>query len=407
MQLVKMTPTLLRKRADGSLESTKGLESLVCCLSGFDTSDPRDTVNAFISISREAKRLGAVNQNTLKLPAPDYGKDLFEIYRDFMKWVVETTGSLDILCRHWALKERDTPTPTTPRLVELPSWIKFVEDSTWGKGEDRLRGRKAGDSFVGLPEQNNYNASGRRGLPYKVADVVFPRSPVSSNKLKTSASMSKSTSAKPSVVHDMTLLVRGMIIGTVSFRTDPFPDGVITKACLEGLGWSFDRNATEIADVPDQLWQTLVADRDPQGKGTPAWYKTACEHCLTYQTNNGHLNISNILRQETKSQIVPDYLRRVRAVTWNRSFIKGIPHCDNESEQCNKSQLVGFGPPDVKAKGIIAILYGCSVPVILRPMPAMSGPPTKFQLVGEAYIYGKMDGEAFGDHYEETYFKLV
>ncbi|KAH7345860.1 heterokaryon incompatibility protein-domain-containing protein [Pyrenochaeta sp. MPI-SDFR-AT-0127] len=406
-QLVDMTPTLFRKRSDGSLESTKGLESLVCCLSGFDTSDPRDTINAFISISREANRLGSFNRSTPKPPAPDYGKDLFEIYRDFVKWVVETSGSLDIICRHWALKERTTPTPTTPRLVQLPSWIKFVEDSAWGKGEDRLRGRKAGDSFVGLPENNNYNASGRRGLSYKGANVEFPEIRILRNKPRKRAYMRKPASATPLVVHDMSLLVRGVIIGTVSFRTDPFPDGVITKTCLEGLGWSFDRHATEIAGSPDQLWQTLVADRDPQGKSTPAWYKRACEYCLTYQTNNGHINIGNILRQKNHPDIVHTYLRRVRAVTWNRSFIRGISLCDNGPEQCHKSQIVGFGPPDTKLEDIIAILYGCSVPVILRPMPTISDKPTEFQLVGEAYIYGKMDGEAFDDHCKETDFKLV
>jgi len=399
--LVDMTSTLFRKRPDGTLESTKGLESLVCSLSGFDTSDPRDTINAFRSISKEVTRYDPRATGPLKPPpAPNYSKDLFEIYRDFVKWVVDTTGSIDIICRHWALKERQERTPTTPRLVPLPSWILFVEDSAWGKGEDLFRGRKAGDSFVGLPGSNNYNACGRQG---KQAQVKFPRSPVH-----------RASAIPTQVTHDMSMHVKGVMIGTVSFRTDPFPDGVITKDCLEGLGWVFDKNATEINQVPAKLWQTLVADRDPQGNPPPHWYKAACEHCLSFQTNNGHININTILQHRRNLQsgfrdIVYDYLCRVRAVTWNRSFLRGNPICSATTNTCDfeHDELVGFGPPRTEKGDVIAILYGCSVPVILRPTQNGSGEHLGYLFVGEAYIYGKMDDEAFGVHCEEKNFKLL
>ncbi|KAB2104030.1 hypothetical protein AG0111_0g7902 [Alternaria gaisen] len=397
--LVDMTSTLFRKRTDGSLESTRGLESLVCSLAGFDTSDPRDTINAFRSISKEVTRYDLRLAESHKLPpTPNYSHDLFEIYRDFVQWVIETTGSIDIICRHWALKERKEPTPTTPRLVHLPSWILFAEDSAWGKGEDMFRGRKAGDSFVGVPGSNNYNACGRR---YKQAEVAFPQSPVQC-----------SSTIPAQVTHDMSMYVKGVMIGSVSFRTDPFPDGVITKDCLECLGWVFDKNAKEIAEVPAKLWQTLVADRDPQGGPPPPWYKTACQHCLAYQTNNGHINLGNILRRklQTGSQdLVYDYLCRVRAVTWNRSFLRGDPICNAVSKDCgsNHDELVGFGPPLTEKGDVIAILYGGSVPVILRPTESSPGDHLGYRFVGEAYIYGKMDDEAFGVHCQEETFKLL
>jgi hypothetical protein len=161
--LVDMTSSLFRIRPDGSYESTKRSKSLVCFLHGFDTSDPRDTINAFRSISKEANRLESRQRAAQPPPRPNYSKDLFEIYRDFVRWVIADTGSLDIICRHWALNERKECTPITPRLVELLSWILFVEDSTLGKGEELFRGRKAGDSFVGMPDSKNYNACVTRG----------------------------------------------------------------------------------------------------------------------------------------------------------------------------------------------------------------------------------------------------
>jgi len=396
--LVDMKSTLIHKGPDGTLVPTQGLESLVCSSSGLDTSDPRDTINALRSISKEAYWPESRQEASRPPPVPDYNKDLFEIYRDFVKWVVDTTGSIDIICRHWALRERQEPTPTTPRLVQLPSWILFVEDSAWGKGEGLFRGRNVSDSFVGLPGSNNYNACGRQN---KQARVKFPQSPV------------HRTSAVPSrVIHDMSMSVNGVMIGTVSFRTDPFPDSVITKDCLEGLGWVFDNHAVENPEIPDKLWQTLVADRDPQGNPPPLWYKKACQHCLTYQTNNGHLNINTILRgklQGGPTNIVYDYLCRVRAVTRDRSFLRGDPisSATTNTRDFDQEELVGFGPPRTEKGDAIAILYGCSVPVILRPTQNGSGEHLGYLFVGEAYIYGKMYGEAFEVDCVEKTFKLL
>ncbi|KAF1830397.1 hypothetical protein BDW02DRAFT_582932 [Decorospora gaudefroyi] len=409
-QLVDMTSRLFRRRYDGSYESTQGLESLVCSLSGFDTSDPRDTINAFRSISKEAHRPTQGSQPPP--PMPNYGIDLFEIYRDFVKWVIHTKASVDILCRHWALKERTELGPTTPRLVQLPSWILFVEDSAWGKGEDLFRGRKAGDSFVGLPGSNIYNASGT-GKQYKQAQVFFPPSPVGPLSPRMPGRTATASASSTQVTHDMSLKVTGVMIGTVSFRTDPFPDGVITRNCLEGLGWSFNKDATEIKDVPNQLWQTLVADRDEEGNRPCTWYKTACQACLAYETTNGHINIGNILRQNTvidgEEPAVHQYLRRVRAVTWNRSFMKAEPFRNAASQDgyADHGQLVGFGPPKTEKGDILVIFYGCSVPVVLRPLVSESGELDGYHFVGEAYIYGKMDGEAFEDDYNEEIFRLL
>lgn len=397
--LVDTTSTLFRKRPDGSVESRKGLESLVCSLASFDASDPRDTINALRSICKEVIRFDSgIVETHEPPPIPNYSDDLFEVYRNFVQWIIETTGSIDIICRHWALKERMERTPTTPRLVRLPSWILFVDGSAWGRGDDMFRGRKAGDSFVGLPGSNNYNACGERN---EQADVKFSRS-----------SNYEDPSATGLFTHDMSMYVKGVMIGSVSFRTDPFPDGVITKDCLECLGWVVNKNVKEIAEAPTKLWQTLVADRDPHGGPPPQWYKTACQHTLTYQSNNGHINIGKILGrklQDGSQDLVYEYLCRVRAVTWNRSFLRGDPICSAASGDCvsNHDELVGFGPSMTEEGDVIAILYGCSVPVILRPIGFNKSQQPSWEFIGEAFIYGKMDGEAFGVHCQERTFKLI
>jgi hypothetical protein len=56
-----------------------------------------------------------------------------------------------------------------------------------------------------------------------------------------------------------------------------------------------------------------------------------------------------------------------------------------------KRQLLGLAPPDTQEGDIVAILYGCSVPVVLRRLKKSE---RAYQLVGESYVYGMMDGEA-------------
>lgn len=407
--LVEITSNLFRREsgAGGSNESTMGLETLVCSLSNFDTSDPRDTINAFLNICKELNPTNSDNPH--KVPEPDYSKDLFEIYRDFVEWAVTTSRSLDIICRYWALPERASKTLTTPRLVELPTWMLLVDDSAFGRGDEVYDGRKAADSLVGLPGSYQYHASGS-GWRQKPPEVVFPTDHESLHE-GPSAEDEKDKqvpSKRHFIGHNMTLQAKGVAVGTVSFRNQPFADGVIPKECLEKLGWSFNWRATEIKDVPDQLWQTLVADRGPNGKPKELFYRRACQHCLVSLTRNGHINIDKVL-SESESSSTKDYLERVRAVTWDRSFIEGTPIVTEKRKSFPgvHNKLVGLGPSKTKEGDIIAILYGCSVPVILRPVPAETTDVQDYWFIGEAYIHGKMDGEAIGEHFEERYFRLI
>jgi hypothetical protein len=78
-----MTTTLFQIEGNGSKVSTKGLEPLVYLLSGFDTSDRYDTINALRHISREFTRSDWVEG--LQVPVSDYKEGIFEVYPDFVK----------------------------------------------------------------------------------------------------------------------------------------------------------------------------------------------------------------------------------------------------------------------------------------------------------------------------------
>lgn len=404
--LVDMTSDLFPRRLDGKSESTMGLEKLVSRLATFNTSDPRDTINCLRNICRELNHRDRQSSQAKLPPEPDYTQDLFEVYRDFVKWVIEDSESLDIICRHWALKERKTQYETgptaAPRLVELPTWILTSEEGSFGFGEAVFRGRKAGDSFVGLPGEAYYSASRRTHPEVQWGKPSVQKAPLSVQ----SRARAISNPLADRVLHDMSLTVGGYLIGRVDWTSDPIPDGVIPQRGLERLGWNRDDGARGTA-APDQLFRTLVAGRGPHGTPVPTYYSRACLYCLLNETPNGHINTKELLQADDAKymkHIVQDYLERVRAVTWNRVILQGSPVHGVSGPQSLPttpmtpdvpkmlSHIVGLGPPRTQARDVIAILFGCSVPVILRPYAG------EYKFIGEAYIYGKMDGEVMYEY---------
>jgi hypothetical protein len=61
-----------------------------------------------------------------------------------------------------------------------------------------------------------------------------------------------------------------------------------------------------------------------------------------------------------------------------------------------KDGLMGLGPECARPGDIVAILYGCQWPAVLRPLPT----PGEYEFLECAYVYGIMDGEAVHRHEE-------
>lgn len=415
--LVEVLSNTFQRHANGTIYSPRqGLESLISSLSTFETSDPRDTIYTLLNLAKETFNLPSEDkvrkEKRLKRneanppPFPDYDKNLLDVYTNFMKWCIKESGSLDILCRPWALPEvKEKPDKFYPDLVELPSWITTVRDSAFGSQQESFGGRKTGDSFVGSPDNRCYNASLNQppdiqwGRDQGVAPTKSPISRLPSGKQVPKI-------PRPQQGLSRVLTVKGFYLGQVKERHQ-MPEGIITKEVLEALG--HDPSQSQLVGVPDSVWRTLVADRGPDGKAPPAWYHRACITCLAADTSSGNIDINQILQKKDTTKMQTDYLKRVQAVCWNRTFIE----CGNDDDG---NKLFGIAPVTVKTGDLVCILYGCSVPCILRQTLYGSGSDSKeggseergskdpsyfYQLIGEAFILGQMDGEAIMDLSEE------
>ena len=150
-------------------------------------------------------------------------------------------------------------------------------------------------------------------------------------------------------------------------------------------------------EIPPHFWRTLVADRETNGQLAPKWYYTALDNALTKRNSNGDLITTDLIRQGQPEDMVA-FLQRAQDVVWNRKFFL--------LERAEKPRF-GLGPAKAQKGDIVCILFGCSVPVVLRKIETSQVPA--YILVGEAFIYNMMEGQAQNEHRdsESTVYRLV
>lgn len=89
------------------------------------------------------------------------------------------------------------------------------------------------------------------------------------------------------------------------------------------------------------------------------------------------------------------YARSLRRVTWGRAIFH------------TKDGQLGLGLECIQPGDIIAILYGCEYPVVMRPLPTLG----EYTFLECAYVYGIMEGEAVRRHkelgHEDVRFRIV
>ena len=409
--MVETTSDLFRKSEDGEiLERLLDLETLVSSLLTFDAGNPRDIIYALLSLARDSPLVKPPPRSQISdsrdLLRPDYGKHAIEVYTDFVNHCIKS-GSLDIICRHWAVPFRrepkaDFPDSTKQRLlhlVKLPSWIGLLEDSPFGP-PSKLTGRVNADSLVGTPNKRRYNASGGE-MPVAHFETKGQKdqngnasasSPSQStpNPLKRKAQAIEEVPEKSLSEFDVTLCCKGLKLATVTKLSPRMVNATIPKECLDMGGWGKDEKDKLPNRVPDKLWRTLCADRGPDGLNPPSWYHRACLHCLATTSPSGDINTGELILDENSPELMVRYLKRVQSVVWSRMVLQAT----STSTQNPDEQFFGLASQKTELGDLVCILFGCTVPVILRERnDKVHGVYHEF--IGESYIHGKMDGEAF------------
>jgi hypothetical protein len=394
-RLVDGLSDLFRKSEDGVIMQYRfSLEYLVSTLSAFQATNPRDTIYAVLSLAEDTGTIFSARPSAripvdvnnpgknieqysdkekqmlqdvmivwrkrVNKPYPvDYDKSFFEVCKDFLEFTIENSQSLDMICRPWA------PVPLTYD-EKLPSWIRTVHDAAYRPGANRFHSRINADSLVGVPGtgKGNYNAAG--SYPSKRTWRI----------------------GKSGTPEDRSLFVGGFILGSINEKALPAQQGNIPESWLKLGNW---KDASNLP--PSAFWRTIVADRGPNGKNTPPYYRFACWQAGEQRAADTGIDTEFLVtvynsNRHGKESFLAEYLRRVQSVVWGRVLIRMTIGASDD--------YLGLASQSVKEGDLICIVFGCSVPVVLRPFFVRDESYARYyEFNGECYIHGMMDGEAF------------
>ena len=224
--------------------------------------------------------------------------------------------------------------------LSLPSWVAGIEGAPFnlyphpGMSYPKM-GRVNADTLVGYPIDGKRNYSAAQTRAVDITTLKFRR--------------------RKELDH-YSLYVKGFVLDTVGHVGQVSQQGAIPSSWMStSLGdWRLPSDEDNAPDPPDAFWRTIVADRGANNLNPPYYYARACkESFLKGGLVSGAVNTITLVQNEQNS-IVAEFCRRVQAVIWNRAMIKTANgHLGLASEKVQKGDLV-------------CILYGCTVPVILR-----------------------------------------
>ncbi|KAK7898062.1 hypothetical protein LTR67_004694 [Exophiala xenobiotica] len=366
--LIEASTKIFRRTPNGDvIDRLLDLETLLSMLPTFEVTFLHDAVYAVYDLARDVAE-------TNKIPV-DYSKEPRDLFREVTEFIVKSSGSLDIICRPWAPK------------AGLPSWITTTEKLPYSlkmrtQGPvptaevlEALRSVAPGKKHSGISSQSTLPEYIRRN------GCVLVGTPNARSYCASGHYSSRGFVEFRAAGSQLVLSARGIHIGTVAHLGGECINGNLPSRWM-GFGlWE----ELDSQPVPQMFWRTLVADRGPDGMPAPGWYKRACE--FAFRRNNSiHINIED-LHTSTDSSHVREFLRRVRDVCWSRTLVILRPSKESTARRCASSQMISLCPPETSTGDIVCILYGCSVPVVLRPQSSY------YTLVGECFVYGFMDGE--------------
>jgi hypothetical protein len=181
------------------------------------------------------------------------------------------------------------------------------------------------------------------------------------------------------------LNARGFVLDIASDLEDPAASGRVPISWLK-YGNSEEPNSDGTIPIPnasEHFWRTMVANRDSSGGNPPPFYSTVCRNVFREQPGKDYLDLL-VARENKLDMIQHEFLQRVEGIIWNRRLTR-----------TNKYSFLSLVPEKTQPGDFLCIIAGCSVPVVLSKRTQYGEDMGYFSLVGESYVHGMMEGEAF------------
>ena len=318
--------------------------------------DPRDKVYGI---------LGLMEDSLASLIEPDYTAPVLNVYRSFTLATIEATGSLDII--------RHTTGPTTHSTMPtwIPNWTVASQTSALTLGE------------------TSFNVSG-------------------------------SSSVSIQVLPDLKLLsCKGFVIDHFDGMGAMWAHSWTSSSINQTKGSADPYGGFEAARKA--IWTSLVACHSlPNVKLNADYGSLLATPALAEAKLPAHSTLKDIVGSNVLTWCVrslkgsADFRvagRPLRDYFWDKTHLEGIDAVSLRDGLMQKDRVgvrrrlattrrgyVGMVLETAKTDDVIAILLGCSMPMVLRRSENEEESPgdVRWKVVGECYVHGIMDGEAMG-----------
>lgn len=323
------------------------------------SSDPRDKVYALLSMARPDTVIDI-----------DYNKTPSQVWVQTATAIIKERRSMD-----WIVP-RLSPRSTTKELPSwAPDWSLESSPAHWSVSKT-----------VNSHPIRQYNASGDRKMEVQFGPLISKNRRLGGQAID----IPQNGGEVESLVEmgDIVLHAKGIRIGVITDLSTRIVDGLISRDALEMAGMPFTGGCESLRHIAPQklnsLWKTLVADRDADGNPAPTRFGLALKHLFKRILQSRSLDIEEVLETEQDANIRA-FLEKVRATTnGQRLFTSTVNDLDEI--------LLGHVPRGARLGDTIAILFGTSIPFVLRESKLGKN---YLQLIGPAYVDGIMDGEIF------------
>lgn len=315
----------------------------------FECRDPRDKVYALAGLSTQYQKELVI----------DYSKDVTEIYKDVARLIVETTQRLEIICTD----EKTTcncPQGSHQKPSSLPTWVPNWSCIREGVGvrPGLLRGR-TWDQF------HQWNASGDMSIDAHISD------------------------------DGSVLKCKGILLGTITHivrpEADNGPRDFHNILRLLRTTHSLD-DSNQIAlytALRETLLKTGYIDESVSRELPLPSFLRICELSPNF----------HFIAQERDKELVDKFYYYLGMAMEDRCFYTGVT-----SEEGREQSVIGVTFPFSMERDVLAVLYGCRWPILLRRRRSEEG--DGFVVLGEVYVNGFMNGEGLELGIGETMFEI-
>ncbi|KAK1758278.1 hypothetical protein QBC47DRAFT_374184 [Echria macrotheca] len=378
----------------------------------FRVTDPRDRLYSLLGL--------ASSKDNAVVGHPDYQSDVGSVYLRFAKSFIEQHQSLDIICVAAELKKDVMDPGAKDYNLGLPSWVP-----DWS-----LR-RKYSPPVLCMASQSSGKHIGNfRPLHSEDWSCSFAASGRWRPRVSFSPDLRELTCA--GVLLDQIDGLGG--VKQVRHETEELCQSTSDINIAQPPGKGKISKGKKCATLLESVSRCLVLDRRDRYFSHPApredfelEFIVLCDAVLAKPEDvhprfrewfqlNKDLQIHGVTLEDAARGMATWYeklLRSLKITSFQKKYDYDISHASDWESFVSRSRdttstegkrlmvtnagLLGMAPRDAKKGDIVCVLLGCNIPMVLRQVPDREA----FQVVGECFLDGYMDGEVLVDIREE------